>query len=156
MALMHLLDLLERNLARLCNSLEGMRSAVIVSVEGLVVASHPPGDESFLEDGSPHSSQMAAMASTLARLGLGRAAAKSLAKPFRVDDMAGMRIFGRCIFLPNLDKPEPNNGRRTQRRKDAKTPRKDTRYFAPLWLGVLAFFSCPMHKMCKGTIFSST
>jgi predicted regulator of Ras-like GTPase activity (Roadblock/LC7/MglB family) len=43
MALMYRADLLERNLARLCNLLEGVRAAVIVSGEGLVVACHPPG-----------------------------------------------------------------------------------------------------------------
>ena len=60
---MYRVDLLEGNLARLCNSLEGGRAAVIVSVE----------------DGSAHSSQVAAMPCTLvglgertlARLGLG-------------------------------------------------------------------------------------
>jgi len=52
MARMYRVDLLERNLARLCNWLEGVRATVIMSGEGLVVASHPPGDESFLEDGS--------------------------------------------------------------------------------------------------------
>jgi hypothetical protein len=39
---------------------------------------------------------------TLARLGLGRAAAKSLDKRFWMDDMAGMGSFGRYLFLPIL------------------------------------------------------
>jgi predicted regulator of Ras-like GTPase activity (Roadblock/LC7/MglB family) len=52
----------------LCDSLEGVRAAVIVSIEGFVVASHPPGDESFIEDGSANSSQVAAMAATLVAL----------------------------------------------------------------------------------------
>jgi len=39
MALMYRADLLERTLAGLYNSLEGGRAAVIVRVEGLVVAS---------------------------------------------------------------------------------------------------------------------
>ena len=33
---------------------------------------------------------------------------------------------------PNPDEPEPNKGKRTQRRKDAKTPGKDIKNFAPL------------------------
>ena len=36
MALMYRVDLLERNLARLCNALEGMRAAVIVSDEASI------------------------------------------------------------------------------------------------------------------------
>jgi len=62
-------DLLQDVLAKLCNSLEKVRAAVIVSIEGFVVASHPPGDESFIEDSSANSSQVAAMASTLVALG---------------------------------------------------------------------------------------
>ncbi len=62
------MDLLQDALAKLCNSLEKVRAAVIVSIEGFVVASHPPGDESFIEDSSANSSQVAAMASTLVAL----------------------------------------------------------------------------------------
>jgi predicted regulator of Ras-like GTPase activity (Roadblock/LC7/MglB family) len=62
------MDLLQSALAELCNSLEGVRAAVIVSIEGFVVASHPPGDESFVEEGSANSSQVAAMAATLVAL----------------------------------------------------------------------------------------
>ena len=39
---------------------------------------------------------------TLARLGLGRAGAKSLDKPFRMDDITRMRSLGRYIFLPGF------------------------------------------------------
>ena len=62
------MDLLQSALAELANSLEGVRAAVIVSIEGFVVASHPPGDESFAEEGSANSSQVAAMAATLVAL----------------------------------------------------------------------------------------
>ena len=73
-------DLLQRALAQLCQVLEGARTAVIVSIEGLVVASYPPGDESFVAGDTANSPQVAAMASTLAtlaertmaRLGLGQ------------------------------------------------------------------------------------
>lgn len=69
MAQVYRMDLLQNALARLCSSLDGVRAAVIVSVEGFVVASHPPGDESFVEEGSANSSQVAAMAATLVALG---------------------------------------------------------------------------------------
>jgi predicted regulator of Ras-like GTPase activity (Roadblock/LC7/MglB family) len=64
------MDLLQDTLARLCDSLEGAYAAVIVSIEGFVVAAYPPGDESFVEDGSgnANSSQVAAMAATLVAL----------------------------------------------------------------------------------------
>ena len=87
MSLEYRVDLLQRVLAGLCKSLEGARAAVVVSVEGLVVASYPPGDESLLDEPASGvrddrdpvtSSQVAAMASimvthgerTLGRLGL--------------------------------------------------------------------------------------
>ena len=62
MAQVYRMDLLQNALANLCNSLDGVRAAVIVSIEGFVVASHPRGDESFVENGSANSSQVAAMA----------------------------------------------------------------------------------------------
>lgn len=68
MAQVYRMDLLQNALANLCDSLDGVRAAVIVSIEGFVVASHPPGDESFTEDGSANSSQVAAMAATLVAL----------------------------------------------------------------------------------------
>jgi predicted regulator of Ras-like GTPase activity (Roadblock/LC7/MglB family) len=61
-------DLLQRALASLCKSLESARAAVIVSVEGFVIASYPPGDESFLEDDAASSSHVAAMASIMVAL----------------------------------------------------------------------------------------
>jgi predicted regulator of Ras-like GTPase activity (Roadblock/LC7/MglB family) len=69
MAQVYRMDLLQNALARLCSSLDGVRAAVVVSIEGFVVASHPPGDESFVEEGSANSSQVAAMAATLVALG---------------------------------------------------------------------------------------
>jgi len=80
MPAVHRLDLLQPALAQLCQVLEGARTAVIVTAEGFVVASYPPGDESFLEEGTAGSSQVAAMISTLTtlaartttRLGLGQ------------------------------------------------------------------------------------
>ena len=63
------MDLLQNALVRLCKSLDGVRAAVIVSIEGFVVAAYPPGDESFAEDGPTNSSQVAAMAATLVALG---------------------------------------------------------------------------------------
>ena len=68
MAQVYRTDLLQDALADLCDSLDGVRAAVIVSIEGFVVASHPPGGESFAEDDSANSSQVAAMAATLVAL----------------------------------------------------------------------------------------
>jgi predicted regulator of Ras-like GTPase activity (Roadblock/LC7/MglB family) len=68
MAQVYRTDLLQDALADLCDSLDGVRAAVIVSIEGFVVASHPPGRESFAEDESANSSQVAAMAATLVAL----------------------------------------------------------------------------------------
>jgi predicted regulator of Ras-like GTPase activity (Roadblock/LC7/MglB family) len=61
-------DLLQNALADLCDSLEGVLAAVVVSIEGFVVATHPPGEESFGENEAANSSQVAAMAATLVAL----------------------------------------------------------------------------------------
>jgi predicted regulator of Ras-like GTPase activity (Roadblock/LC7/MglB family) len=58
-------DLLHDALAELCDSLDGVLAAVVVSIEGFVVASHPPGEEAFAENEAANSSQVAAMAATL-------------------------------------------------------------------------------------------
>jgi predicted regulator of Ras-like GTPase activity (Roadblock/LC7/MglB family) len=68
MAQVYRMDLLQDALANLCDALDGVRAAVIVSIEGFVVASYPPGGESFAEDDSASSSQVAAMAATLVAL----------------------------------------------------------------------------------------
>ena len=68
MAQVYRMDLLQDALASLCQSLDGVRAAVVVSIEGFVVASYPPGGESFTEDDSASSSQVAAMAATLVAL----------------------------------------------------------------------------------------
>jgi len=62
------MDLLQDALASLSDSLDGVRAAVIVSIEGFVVASYPPGGESFAEDDTANSSQVAAMSATLVAL----------------------------------------------------------------------------------------
>ena len=68
MAQLYRTDLLQEALVHLSASLEGVRAAVIVSIEGFVVAAHPPGDDPFTEDGAANSSQVAAMAATLVAL----------------------------------------------------------------------------------------
>jgi|YNPMSStandDraft_1061717.scaffolds.fasta_scaffold47757_2 predicted regulator of Ras-like GTPase activity (Roadblock/LC7/MglB family) len=86
MLLEYRVDQLQRVLAQLCHTLEGARAAVVVSIEGLVVASYPPEDGAFLDEGMAHSSQVAAMASimvslaerTLTRLGLSDGTAERL------------------------------------------------------------------------------
>jgi predicted regulator of Ras-like GTPase activity (Roadblock/LC7/MglB family) len=79
--------------------LESARAAVIVSVEGFVIASYPPGDESFLEDDAATSSQVAAMASIMVAL-----AERTLSR-LRLSDGEIDRLFvegkrGSLIVLP--------------------------------------------------------
>jgi len=92
-------DLLQRALASLCKSLPSARAAVIVSVEGLVIASYPPGDESFVEEGAASSSNVAAMASLMVAL-----AERTLSR-LRLDDGEIDRLLvegkrGSLIVLP--------------------------------------------------------
>lgn len=62
-------DLLEAALAELCYKLEGVQGAVIVSVEGFVVAAYAPTESDMHEEGPTSSPQVAAMAATLIALG---------------------------------------------------------------------------------------
>lgn len=59
-------DLLVGALKQLAGAIEGIRGAVIVSVEGFVVAAYPSGGNA---PGAPDSPQVAAMAATLFALG---------------------------------------------------------------------------------------
>ena len=68
MAQIYRTDLLEETLKELCSKLEGIQGAVIVSIEGFVVASYTP-TESDEEEGPTSSPQVAAMAATLIALG---------------------------------------------------------------------------------------
>jgi predicted regulator of Ras-like GTPase activity (Roadblock/LC7/MglB family) len=70
MAQVYKTDLLEGALKELCSKLEGIQGAVIVSIEGFVVASYSPIQSEMDEEDSPTSSpQVAAMAATLIALG---------------------------------------------------------------------------------------
>lgn len=70
MAQVYKTDLLEGALKELCGKLEGVQGAVIVSIEGFVVASYSPLESDMDEEDSPTSSpQVAAMAATLIALG---------------------------------------------------------------------------------------
>jgi len=63
-------DLLEEALKELCSKLEGVQGAVIVSIEGFVVAAYVPHESEMDDEDSPTSSpQVAAMAATLIALG---------------------------------------------------------------------------------------
>jgi uncharacterized protein len=62
-------DLLEAALAHLCASLENVHGAVIVSIEGFVVAAYSAAEFEYDEDGPTSSPQIAAMAATLIALG---------------------------------------------------------------------------------------
>lgn len=69
MAQIYRTDLLEKALADLCNSLEKVQGAVIVSIEGFVVAAHSAAEFEYDEEGPTSSPQVAAMAATLIALG---------------------------------------------------------------------------------------
>lgn len=62
-------DLLEEALREICSRLEGVQGAVIVSIEGFVVAAYSPRDSDMDEEGPTSSPQVAAMAATLIALG---------------------------------------------------------------------------------------
>lgn len=62
-------DLLEEALKELCSKLEGVQGAVIVSIEGFVVAAYTPHESDMDEEGPTSSPQVAAMAATLIALG---------------------------------------------------------------------------------------
>ena len=71
MAQVYRTDLLEEALKEVCDKLDGVQGAVIVSIEGFVVAAYTPHEDDDLDDEeSPTSSpQVAAMAATLIALG---------------------------------------------------------------------------------------
>ncbi len=62
-------DLLEDALKKMCSKLEGVQGAVIVSIEGFVVAAYTPHEGEMDEEGPTSSPQVAAMAATLIALG---------------------------------------------------------------------------------------
>ena len=69
MAQVYKTDLLEGALQELCSKLEGVQGAVIVSIEGFVVAAYSPLEANMDEDSPTNSPQVAAMAATLIALG---------------------------------------------------------------------------------------
>ncbi len=69
MAQVYKTDLLETALKELCHKLEGVQGAVIVSIEGFVVAAYTPYEGEMDEEGPTSSPQVAAMAATLIALG---------------------------------------------------------------------------------------
>ncbi len=86
MAIVYRTELLEQELEVMCRQLNGVQGAVIVSIEGFVVASYtPPGEfaENGDDDGATDSPQVAAMAAILIALGertLGRLAQGELSR----------------------------------------------------------------------------
>jgi len=69
MAQVYKTDLLEDALKEMCAKLEGVQGAVIVSIEGFVVAAFTPQEADMDEEGPTSSPQVAAMAATLIALG---------------------------------------------------------------------------------------
>lgn len=62
-------DILEDRLRDLTNRVPGIQGAVIVSIEGFVVAAYPPADTEDSEYRMTNTPQVAAMAATLVALG---------------------------------------------------------------------------------------
>jgi predicted regulator of Ras-like GTPase activity (Roadblock/LC7/MglB family) len=58
-------DALERTLRTLHTVVDGVVSSVIVNIDGLLVASYPPGDEENPHENPTSSPQVAAMSATL-------------------------------------------------------------------------------------------
>lgn len=69
MAQVYKTDFLEQALKEMCAKLEGVQGAVIVSIEGFVVAAYTPQEAELDEEGPTSSPQVAAMAATLIALG---------------------------------------------------------------------------------------
>ncbi len=69
MAQVYKTDLLEEALKELCSKLQGIQGAVIVSIEGFVVAAYTPHEGEMDEDSPTSSPQVAAMSATLIALG---------------------------------------------------------------------------------------
>ena len=69
MAQVYRTDLLEEALKEMCSKLQGVQGAVIVSIEGFVVAAYTPHESDVDEEGPTSSPQVAAMAATLIALG---------------------------------------------------------------------------------------
>ena len=57
--------ILERTLKTLHTAVDGVKATVIVNIDGLLVASFPPGDEERPHENPTSSPQVAAMAATL-------------------------------------------------------------------------------------------
>lgn len=95
MAQVYKTDLLEDALKELCNNLEGIQGAVIVSIEGFVVASYSPDQGDMDEEGPTSSPQVAAMAATLIALGertLSRLAQGEMLRLFIEGNDGGMLV----------------------------------------------------------------
>lgn len=58
-------EVLERTLRTLHAAVPGIIASVIVNIDGLLVASYPPGDEENYDENPTSSPQVAAMAATL-------------------------------------------------------------------------------------------
>ena len=69
MAQIYKTDLLEAALRDMCAKLAGVQGAVIVSIEGFVVAAYTPQESDMDDEGPTSSPQVAAMAATLIALG---------------------------------------------------------------------------------------
>jgi predicted regulator of Ras-like GTPase activity (Roadblock/LC7/MglB family) len=61
-------DALDRTLRNLHTAVSGITASVVVNIDGLLVASYPPGDESDPHSNPTSSPQVAAMAATLVGL----------------------------------------------------------------------------------------
>lgn len=71
-------DALEEQLRMLHTVVEGVKATVIVNIDGLLVASYPPGDEENPHENPTSSPQVAAMSATL--IGLAERTLRRLAQ----------------------------------------------------------------------------
>ena len=95
MAQVYRTDLLETALEEMCSKLQGVQGAVIVSIEGFVVAAYTPHESEMDEEGPTSSPQVAAMAATLIALGertLSRLAQGDLLRLLIEGDDGGMLV----------------------------------------------------------------
>jgi uncharacterized protein len=87
---------LERTLKTLHIAVDGIKASVIVNIDGLLVASYPPGDEENPHQNPTSSPQVAAMSATLVGLAektLGRLAQGNLERLLMEGEEGVMVIF---------------------------------------------------------------
>lgn len=89
-------EILERTLKNLHVAVDGVKAAVIVNVDGLLVAAYPPGNEDNPHENPTSSPQVAAMSATLIGLAertLGRLAQGELERLLMEGELGVMVVY---------------------------------------------------------------